>query len=128
MASARGHVATTARTAASRPPGTRDDTATRATRFAARSATLAESSGSARRRAPGWPRAGSALAKPVQPGDKIADQGRLGGIVVEGQDFLLGQMNHAAGAQPGFQIIGQLIGGLAVSRHHQTRCFLIAEP
>jgi len=40
--------------------------------------------------------------------------------VVEGEDFLLGQVDHATGAQPGLKVVGQLEGGFAVGRHDQA--------
>jgi len=53
---------------------------------------------------------GSAAIDTVKTSEKITDQGGFGGIVIEGQDFLLGKVNHRLGAQPGFQIVRQLIG------------------
>ena len=53
------------------------------------------------------------FAKAGQPGQEISDPGGLGRVVVEGEDFLLGQVDDRAPAEPGLQVVGQLHGGYA---------------
>jgi len=64
----------------------------------------------------------------VQPRQQVADFGWFGGIVIEGEHVLLGQVNDTVRTQPDLEILGQLQGAVLVRGHQQGRLIRALAP
>ena len=58
----------------------------------------------------------------LRKGAESQEEGRLKDEIAK---FLLGKVDHLVGTQPGFQVIGKLIGALPVGRHDPGRPYLL---